>query len=531
MMKEVKQFIDNHVSMVKPLATSLNYAYWDVNVNPTPEAQQKLEKLTGELNLIYANKEDFKKLREWKSKLHDQNQDPILKREVELLLNAYAMNQGEEEDILRMAKLQTDAEAIYSTFRAEVDGIKYSSNQIEEVLKTSLDTNFRKKIWEASKTIGEKVEGIVKELVFLRNKIAKLNGYKNYYEMALQTQELDPKYLNSLLKALTRETDEAFVNWKKVQDKEIARKFNCKEKDLRPWHYSDPFFARVPTDQTASLDSWFEKKDLEKLTDYTFDQLGLGIKPILKKSDLYARENKCQHAFCANLDFNRDIRVLCNLEPNEYWMGVMLHEFGHAAYDNFIDPNLPFILKRPAHILTTEAMAMLMGRQTHNPAWLKEVAHIPDNEVTKSLMAIRKTQAAGMILFIRWALVMVDFESAMYSKSAVNLNKLWWELVIKYQNVTPPDGRDAPDWASKIHLVLAPVYYQNYILGELFASQIQAFVTEKLGGLINNKNAGEYLKSKIFSKGSLRPWNELVTEATGSELKINPFLNDYIPAL
>ena len=34
----------------------------------------------------------------------------------------------------------------------------------------------------------------------------------------------------------------------------------------------------------------------------------------------------------------RDIRVLCNVRPNEYWMGTMLHEFGHAVYDQHDRP-------------------------------------------------------------------------------------------------------------------------------------------------------------------------------------------------
>ena len=35
-------------------------------------------------------------------------------------------------------------------------------------------------------------------------------------------------------------------------------------------------------------------------------------------------------------------------------------------------------------------------------------------------------------------------------------------------------ARPAPDWAAKIHLTVAPVYYQNYLYGELFASQLAA---------------------------------------------------------
>ena len=52
------------------------------------------------------------------------------------------------------------------------------------------------------------------------------------------------------------------------------------------------------------------------------------------------------------------------------------------------------------------------------------------------------------------------------------MNRLWWDLVEKYQEIKRPEGRDEPDYASKYHLIVAPVYYHNYMLGEMFASQV-----------------------------------------------------------
>ena len=47
-----------------------------------------------------------------------------------------------------------------------------------------------------------------------------------------------------------------------------------------------------------------------------------------------------------------------------------------------------------------------------------------------------------------------------------------------------PPGRAAPDWASKIHLAVAPVYYQSYLLGELLASQLDRAVRDHAGGFV-----------------------------------------------
>ena len=92
------------------------------------------------------------------------------------------------------------------------------------------------------------------------------------------------------------------------------------------------------------LDRYFEGKDLEELTRKTFDGLGLDVRGVVSRSDLYEREGKSQHAFCTRIgrEHPYDVRVLANVRPDAYWMDAMLHEFGHAVYDRHIStPNSP----------------------------------------------------------------------------------------------------------------------------------------------------------------------------------------------
>ncbi len=95
----------------------------------------------------------------------------------------------------------------------------------------------------------------------------------------------------------------------------------------------------------------------------------------------YEKKGKNQHAFCTDIDNEGDVRVLVNIKPNEYWMNTMLHEYGHAAYDKYIDnKNLPWALREPAHTFVTEAVAQLFGRFSSNPKWLMEVVKISKDE-------------------------------------------------------------------------------------------------------------------------------------------------------
>ena len=156
-------------------------------------------------------------------------------------------------------------------------------------------------------------------------------------------------------------------------------------------------------------------------------------------------------------------------------MDTMLHEFGHAIYDRECDRSLPWLVRGAAHALTTEGIAMLMGRLPRDPAWLaRGRRRRPTTTSTPSPRALADARRAALLVFARWVLVMTNFERSLYADPDADLDTLWWDLVERYQLVHRPDGRHAPDWAAKIHLAAAPVYYQNYLYGELFASQLDA---------------------------------------------------------
>ena len=69
------------------------------------------------------------------------------------------------------------------------------------------------------------------------------------------------------------------------------------------------------------------------------------VGPPVDLSDLYERAGKDQHAFCLDVDRAGDIRVLANLAPGEEWLDVLLHEVGHAVYDDHVDRALPWVLR------------------------------------------------------------------------------------------------------------------------------------------------------------------------------------------
>ncbi len=337
-------------------------------------------------------------------------------------------------------ELETSVEATFNTFRGTIDGRRVDNNAIDEILRTSDDSDERRAAWEASKQIGREVAEPLRELARLRNRAARELGFRDHFAMALATAELDEDRLFATLDDVDRATAAPFAAWKHDLDAALAARFGVSIDELQPWHLDDPFFQETPSAGAIALDHLFVDADLEALTVRTYDGLGLDVRTVLERSDLYARDGKSQHAFCIDIDHEGDVRVLCNVEPSERWMDTMLHEFGHAIYDRETDPALPWLLRGPAHSLTTEGIAMLMGRLPRDPAWLIDVAGVDADDVTALAERLREARRAALLVFARWVLVMTTFERRLYADPDGDLDALWWELVEHFQLVRRPAG-------------------------------------------------------------------------------------------
>jgi len=97
--------------------------------------------------------------------------------------------------------------------------------------------------------------------------------------------------------------------------------------------------------------------------------------------------------------------------------------------------------------------------------------------------------------------------------------------------VTAPPSRDLPDWASKNHLATSPVYYQNYVLGELMASQLMNFIHKhivKSADFVGHQAVGTYLVNTVFKPGARYVWSEMLRRGTAEELNPDYFVRQFV---
>lgn len=529
--KEFTEFVKDLETKAIPLYKEINLAYWNASLTGKKEDFEKNAGLQNQYASIFADKSSFEKL-----KGLGEIKDVILKRELTVLFNQYQQNQADTSKISAINNMQNSIEQKYSNFRAEVGGNKLTDNRVEEKLTKSTDSKELQEVWTAQKKIGTVVAEDLKKLVRMRNELAKSIGFKNFHEMSLKVNEEDPEEISKLFDELDELTKDAFAKEKENIDKYYAERYKIKKEELMPWHYQNRFFQEAPKIYKVDFDKFYEGKKLDEITTKFYKGIGLPIDDMIKNSDLYEKPGKNQHAFCTDINRSGDVRVLCNIVPNEKWMNTMLHEFGHAVYSKNIDPTLPFYLKCEAQTFTTESIAMMFGRFSTNSQWLKDNLGISEDEAKKVADDGFKSLRLQQLVFSRWAQVMYRFEKSMYNNPEQDLNKLWWDLVEKYQLLKKPEGRNEPDWASKIHIATVPCYYHNYLMGELLASQLYYYIVKNVIKSEDYKNQsftgkteiGKFLKEKVFNPGMRYFWNDMIEKATGEKLTAKYYAQQFV---
>ena len=500
---------------LKPLSHARNVAWWDSQVDASEENEQRRAEAELAYSDVLADRELFAAV----EKVRGANADALVRRRLDLLRNLMLPHQIPDALRARIVELESAVEVRFSRHRGVVDGAEIDDNEIKRILRQSDDPAQRREAWKAAKTVGAAVADDVRELARLRNEAARRLGYRDWFALSLATDELDEAKLVEMLADADRVTTEPFVRWKDALDERLALRFGCDTSELRPWHYADPFFQETPVEGAADLDPLFAGKDIVSLSRRTFEGIGLEVTGILDRSDLFPRTGKCQHAFCIDVDRSGDVRVLANVVSNHDWADTMLHELGHGVYDLGFGEDLPWLL-RSTHLVATEASALLFGALAGTREWLESVLGIDPGEGAQLEERLRAARAAELLVFTRWVLVMNAFERALYADPDGDLDSIWWELVARYQQLTPPAGRRAPDWAAKIHTAVAPVYYHTYLYGALVAVQLTEALAAAAGGIVDRPEAGPILREKLFAPGQSIRWDRLVAQASGSPLSV-----------
>ncbi len=525
---QARSFVQTYEAEVRPLEIEVGLRWWAANISGKDEDYQVKQEAETCLELKLADRQRFAAL---KAIRQAGPTDRRLARQIELLYLQAMGRQVDPELIKRILAKSNALERAFNVYRARVDGEDLTDNQVRQVLTQSKDSRKRQTVWEASKGVGPVVVGMLRELVELRNQVARSLGYADYHVMQLALGEQSQAEVLALFEQLDDLTRRPFQQVKATIDAALAQQYGIAVEHLRPWHYHDPFFQEVPDVFGPPQEGVYTSIEILDACRKFYAGIGLPVDDVLDRSDLYEKPGKNPHAFCTDIDRAGDVRVLANIVPGHRWLSTMLHELGHAVYSSKnIPESMPYVLRTESHTLTTEGIAMLFERLADRSAWLVAMGALVPHPKAFDQAADQRRRAQALI-FSRWCQVMFRFERELYGRPDRDMNRLWWDLVEQYQGLRRPEGRDLPDYASKIHLVIAPAYYHNYMLGELFATQLQRTIASQvLGGgdprrasYVGQPAVGQFLRERVFAPGRSLNWNELTRHATGEALNAAAF--------
>jgi peptidyl-dipeptidase A len=524
-----ERFVQRHEAKIRPLEIESARDWWLANTTGSDEAYRRKQEAETRLDLLLSDRPTFAELASIKSRPVG---DPRLARQIAVLYLQYLGRQIDSKLIEELSARSNAVEKAFGVFRSRVGGKELTENEVRQVLRRSKDSARRREVWEASKRIGPIVQPEIATLARLRNQAARQLGFKDFHVMQLALGEQNQAEVLRLFDELDSLTRQPFHAAKAEIDAALAGQYGIRVDQLRPWHYHDPFFQEPPA-VFGDREAVYRPIDTLKTCREFYAGIGLPVDDVLRRSDLFEKPGKCPHAFSTDIDRQGDVRVLANVVPGEEWLATMLHELGHAAYSKNIPQSVPYVLRTESHALTTEGVAMMFEKLPGDPRWLAAMGVTLPDPARFDAVA-KKLRRNRLLIFSRWCQVVFRFEMALYDDPGQDLNRLWWDLVEKYQELKRPEGRNEPDYASKIHIVSNPVYYHNYMLGELFASQVRhAIARDVLGGAdpatavyVGNKAVGRFMRQRVFEPGCTLDWRQLTRHATRAELSAKAFAED-----
>lgn len=343
----LKQYIDYQEKITLLLSKLFSYLYLS---NSTNTSDAKLSSLIGQLETVASNlaKSSAKVTRfvyETDSLLTLIQSDDQLKGYEyyfkRMLADASHTLSEDVEDVI--AKLNQSAASAWSmlqqyvtsTVTVDYDGKEITLSDVRN-LAYDKDASVRKKAYDAElecyKKINDSVSFSLNNIKSQVNTISELRGFSSPLEMTLFNSDMKAETLDALMTAI-KEYLPKFREYIKFKGKLLGS-----ENGLA-WY-----------DLFAPIGESHMKFDAEEAKDFLLELFGdfsTDLKEMAQEAfetgwvDFYPKKGKVGGAFCQNLPFLKQSRVLTNFDGSLSSVVTLAHELGHAYHGLHIQEHLP----------------------------------------------------------------------------------------------------------------------------------------------------------------------------------------------
>jgi peptidyl-dipeptidase A len=557
--KKAEAFVATYTKEYQRLNYEVSKAEWatnthivegdTMNAHNSRAAKETYAQFTGSTENIDATK----KFLEHRAEFPD-----ILNRQLDYMLYEAANNPASVSDLVKKRiKVETEAvEKLYG-YDYQIDGKSVSTNEIDDILRDETNLDKRRVAWETSKGVGKNLRDDLVLLQKYRNGTVQPLGYKDYFSYQVSEYGMTSDELRAQMLQIMKEIYPLYRELHTWARYELAKKYHAKEvpdmipADWLPNRWGQDWTAMVHV-QGMDLDSKLKEKQPEwliKQAESFYVSLGFDSLPasFWANSSLYppppgANWKKNNHASAWHMDLDKDVRSLMSIEPNADWYETTHHELGHVYYYmSYSNPNVPIILRKGANRAFHEAVGSMMGLAAMQKPFLEGIGLFPEGQQTDDIQELLK-QSLNYIVFIPWSAgVMTEFEHSLYADNlpADQFNAKWWELVQKYQGITPPSERSPElcDAATKTHIIDDAAQYYDYAYSYVLLFQLHDHIARDIlhedphaTNYYGHKEVGDFLR-QILSPGATKDWRQLTREATGTDLSAQAMLRYFDPLM
>lgn len=256
------------------------------------------------------------------------------KDEAGYLLDAELEEMIARLDIYGVGAWETLFSQLTSSATAEVDGEQKSLTELRN-MAFDPDQEIRHRAYEAELSLYPQIEkSVAGALNSIKGQVlylGKRRGHKSPLDESLFKSRMSRQTLDAMLEAIIEKND-IFVRYFQAK----ARYFGQKH-----LHWADMFAPM------GKLPSGYTIEDSRKMLVSSFEKLHPPIAELIDKAhedewiDFYPRENKVGGAFCANLGFIEQSRVLSNFDGSFSAVDTLAHELGHAYHGMRIEKQAP----------------------------------------------------------------------------------------------------------------------------------------------------------------------------------------------
>ena len=436
-MQTMQTAVDDFELELEPLVQAQMLADWESAIDASDANEQQLVEASKRVDAVLSEPERYARLVEADG---SGAADGELARRVRLARLTSEAGQRDRALADRIIEAEARLGSLFSRHRGRIAGREVNDNEIAKIMRESTDRAERRAAWDASKSIGPQAAPGVRELAHLRNEAARALGYRDHFEFSLTLEELDEDWLMTLLDELdvrlagTWEREKAAIDDDQRARLGLAAGRAAAALGLRrrvlPGRPDDAPATRSRRRSRTSIPSRSRAPTSGRsaTTSTACSSAATSIRATARTSTRSAPTSTAATTCACSPTASRASR----------WLGTMVHELGHAVYDLAIDPELPWILRQPAHTFTTEAIAMLHGRLVRDETFLERFARI-DPAIARDARNIAM-QRRELLVFVPWVQVMTRFERELYRDPDQDLGAVWWQLVERYQRIAPPGG-------------------------------------------------------------------------------------------